>query len=125
MSFEPTYHGYGIQNFLDIDPHFGTREELRDVVDEAHAQGIYCILDVIVNHCGNVFEYKDARYTHLLSGTPAFEEAVEERASTRPSSSARAAEGERVARLEAEIERLSGEVAELRRQLEEFRKQFE
>src|SRR5205085_5356747 len=62
-SFDPTYHGYGIQNFLEIDPHFGTREELRDLVDEAHEYGIYCILDVILNHCGNVFGYKDARYT--------------------------------------------------------------
>src|SRR5262245_40918851 len=25
VAFEPTYHGYGIQNFLDVDPHFGTR----------------------------------------------------------------------------------------------------
>ena len=71
---------------------------------------------------------KDARYTHLLSGTPEFEEVSEEtssQASTRTPSSARAAEGERVARLEAEVERLSVEVSELRRQLEEFRKQFE
>src|SRR5262249_54138410 len=22
VAFEPTYHGYGIQNFLDVDPHF-------------------------------------------------------------------------------------------------------
>ena len=71
---------------------------------------------------------KDARYTHLLSGTPEFEEAVDEQtahAPTRTSSSTRAAEGERVARLEAEVERLSGELAEMRRQFEEFRKQFE
>lgn len=26
VAFEATYHGYGIQNFLDVDPHFGTRE---------------------------------------------------------------------------------------------------
>src|SRR4051812_36394675 len=25
IAFEPSYHGYGIQNFLDVDPHFGTR----------------------------------------------------------------------------------------------------
>jgi glycosidase len=62
VAFEPTYHGYGIQNFLDIDPHFGTREDLRDLVDTAHQQGIYCILDVILNHAGNVFEYSDVRY---------------------------------------------------------------
>ena len=71
---------------------------------------------------------KDARYTHLLSGTPEFEEPGEEpsaQASTRPPSSARAADGERVSRLEAEVEALRGEVAELRQQLEEFRRQFE
>src|SRR5262249_58752151 len=27
VAFEASYHGYGIQNFLDVDPHFGTREE--------------------------------------------------------------------------------------------------
>src|SRR5262249_45745887 len=37
--FEATYHGYGIQNFLDIDPHFGTREDLRYLVDAAHQEG--------------------------------------------------------------------------------------
>jgi hypothetical protein len=31
-----TYHGYGIQNFLDVDPRFGTRQDLRDLVDAAH-----------------------------------------------------------------------------------------
>ena len=29
VAFHPTYHGYGIQNFLDVDAHFGTREDLR------------------------------------------------------------------------------------------------
>jgi glycosidase len=60
--FEATYHGYGIQNFLDVDPHYGTREDLRDLVDAAHQQGIYCILDIILNHAANVFGYRDARY---------------------------------------------------------------
>jgi glycosidase len=62
VAFEPSYHGYGIQNFLDIDPHFGTREEFRDFVRAAHAQGIYVILDVIAHHAGNVFNYNADRY---------------------------------------------------------------
>lgn len=66
VAFEATYHGYGIQNFLDIDPHFGSREDLRDLVDAAHRQGIYCILDVILNHAGNVFGYQDARYQRSI-----------------------------------------------------------
>jgi glycosidase len=62
VAFEPSYHGYGIQNFLDVDPHFGTRGEFRDFVRAAHEQGIYVILDVIAHHTGNVFTYAPDRY---------------------------------------------------------------
>ena len=54
-----TYHGYGIQNYLDIDPRFGTRQDLRDLVDAAHDRGMYVILDVIYNHSGNNWFYRD------------------------------------------------------------------
>ena len=63
VAFEPSYHGYGIQNFLDVDPHFGTRAEFRDFVEAAHEQGIYVILDIIAHHTGNVFTYAADRYT--------------------------------------------------------------
>ena len=53
------YHGYGIQNFLDVDPHYGTREQLREFVAAAHNAGIRVILDIILNHAGDVFTYKD------------------------------------------------------------------
>ncbi|MBL0168783.1 MAG: alpha-amylase [Propionivibrio sp.] len=53
-----SYHGYGIQNFLDVDPHFGTRQDLIDLVNTAHANGIRVILDIILNHSGNVFGYE-------------------------------------------------------------------
>ena len=62
VAFEPSYHGYGIQNFLDVDPHFGTRTEFRDFVKAAHEQGIYVILDIIAHHTGNVFTYDADRY---------------------------------------------------------------
>jgi hypothetical protein len=70
---------------------------------------------------------KEARYAHLLSGAPAVEEEPEGQAATAPprASAARAGEGERVARLEAEVEALRGELAEMRLRFDEFRKQFE
>lgn len=52
-----TYHGYGIQNFLDVDPRFGTRQGLRDLVDAAHAREMYVLLDIIYNHSGNNWFY--------------------------------------------------------------------
>lgn len=62
---EETYHGYGIQNYLDIDPNFGTREDLKELVEDAHKHGIYVIMDIILNHAGNIFSYNyDRMYWH-------------------------------------------------------------
>ncbi|MFZ1803526.1 MAG: alpha-amylase family glycosyl hydrolase [Nitrospira sp.] len=47
-----TFHGYGIQHFLDVDPRFGTRNDLVALVDAAHARGMRIILDIIFNHSG-------------------------------------------------------------------------
>ena len=57
VSFQQTYHGYGIQDFLSVDPNFGDGAALREMVRIAHANGIYVILDIILNHTGNVFSY--------------------------------------------------------------------
>ncbi|MDP2840884.1 MAG: alpha-amylase family glycosyl hydrolase [Candidatus Methanoperedens sp.] len=53
-----SYHGYGIQNFLDVDPNFGSRQDLIDLVNAAHVHGIRVILDIILNHAGDVFGYQ-------------------------------------------------------------------
>jgi glycosidase len=52
-----TYHGYGIQDFLDVDPRFGTRRDLLDLVRAAHRRRMRIILDVIVNHSGDNWGY--------------------------------------------------------------------
>jgi glycosidase len=69
VAFQDTYHGYGIQNFLDIDPHFGTRQDLKEMVRTAHQNGIYVILDIILNHSGNVFSYAPDRYWTQYPGS--------------------------------------------------------
>ncbi|MHC4509344.1 MAG: alpha-amylase family glycosyl hydrolase, partial [Planctomycetota bacterium] len=52
-----TYHGYGIQDFLDVDPRFGTRQDLVDLVAAAHGEGLYVILDIVFNHSGSNWLY--------------------------------------------------------------------
>ena len=52
------YHGYGTQNFYEIEPRFGTREDLQTFVAKAHEQGIRVILDIILNHCCDAFAYE-------------------------------------------------------------------
>lgn len=49
------YHGYWAQDFTTVDPHFGTLEEYRAMVEEAHRLGLRVIQDIVVNHTGNFF----------------------------------------------------------------------
>ena len=49
------YHGYWAYDFTKVDPHFGTLEDYRALVREAHALGLRVIQDIVVNHTGNYF----------------------------------------------------------------------
>lgn len=63
LKFEKgTYHGYGIHDFIGAEPRFAEQadhadDELRELVDAAHAQDLYVIFDIVLNHAGNVFAY--------------------------------------------------------------------
>jgi glycosidase len=51
---QPTtgFHGYGAIDFYGVEEHFGTMQKLRELVDEAHRQGIKVIQDQVANHTG-------------------------------------------------------------------------
>ena len=53
-----TYHGYGIQDFLEVDPRFGSRQDLVELVAAAHAKDLRIILDVVFNHSGANWLYR-------------------------------------------------------------------
>jgi alpha-amylase len=50
------YHGYWAKDWTRIDPNYGTKEDLHELVKEAHARGIRIILDAVINHTGPVTE---------------------------------------------------------------------
>jgi glycosidase len=63
LQFSKIYHGYGIHDFLHAEPRFADNpekadDELRDLVDAAHAENIYIIFDIVLNHTGDVFAYE-------------------------------------------------------------------
>ncbi|MBI5197912.1 MAG: alpha-amylase, partial [Nitrospirae bacterium] len=66
-----SYHGYGIQDFLEVDPRFGTREDLQQLVREAHSKGMYVILDIILNHTGDNWAYPGGNPYYFWKGAPA------------------------------------------------------
>jgi alpha-amylase len=74
------FHGYWARDFTAVDANLGTEDDMRTLVDTAHAHGIRVLLDVVINHTGPVTEvdpvwpsswvrtgpqctYKDARTT--------------------------------------------------------------
>jgi alpha-amylase len=55
-------HGYAVSDFRDIDPDYGTQEDMKALLREAHARGMGVIMDYVLNH---------ASYEH-----PAFQAAL-------------------------------------------------
>ncbi|MCZ8089510.1 alpha-amylase family glycosyl hydrolase [Flavobacterium sp.] len=50
------FHGYWTKDWTAIDPSYGTRADLKELVDKAHSKGIRIILDAVINHTGPVTE---------------------------------------------------------------------
>ena len=50
--YNDTYHGYATTNYYRVDPRFGTNDEYRQLVKEAHTKGLKVVMDMIFNHCG-------------------------------------------------------------------------
>lgn len=55
------FHGYWIADFTQMEPHFGSEDDLKRLVDEAHRRGIKVLLDVVVNHAGYNNAYTSRR----------------------------------------------------------------
>lgn len=49
----PTNHKYDTQDYFEIDPHFGTKEDFKLLVEKAHVAGIRVMLDAVFNHIGD------------------------------------------------------------------------
>ncbi|QJD87828.1 glycoside hydrolase family 13 protein [Cohnella herbarum] len=51
----PTNHKYDTIDYLKIDPHFGTNEKMKELVEACHSRGIKVLLDAVFNHSGGRF----------------------------------------------------------------------
>lgn len=47
------YHGYHITDFLKIDPHFGTLNDIHELVHQIHEHQMYILADFVPNHCSS------------------------------------------------------------------------
>ncbi len=70
------YHGYWQIDFTEIDPHFGTNQEVRALVDEAHDLGLKVFFDVVTNHTGDVIIYEEGRYGYASKANNPYRDAA-------------------------------------------------
>ncbi|MGW3065580.1 alpha-amylase family glycosyl hydrolase, partial [Streptomyces sp. NPDC001130] len=62
------YHGYRITDFTQVDPHFGTNQDLKTLISQAHAKGMKVFFDVITNHTADVVNYEEKSSGYLSKG---------------------------------------------------------
>ena len=48
--------GYDISDYYNIDPRFGTMEDMDRLLEEARKRNMYIIMDLVVNHCSDDHE---------------------------------------------------------------------
>lgn len=53
-------HKYDISDYYSVDRQFGTNEDLKQLVKEAHQKGMRIVLDAVFNHCSeNISQFQD------------------------------------------------------------------
>ncbi|HUF65912.1 MAG TPA: alpha-amylase family glycosyl hydrolase [Gemmatimonadaceae bacterium] len=56
-----SYHGYDVTNYYRVNPEYGTNEDFKRLVAEAHRRGIRVLVDMVLNHMSSEHPYfKDA-----------------------------------------------------------------
>ena len=49
--------GYDISDYYEIDPRFGTMEDLERLISEAQKRQMYILMDLVINHCSDEHEW--------------------------------------------------------------------
>lgn len=49
--------GYDISDYYDIDPRFGTMDDMEELISEAKKRDLHIVMDLVVNHCSDEHEW--------------------------------------------------------------------
>jgi glycosidase len=53
----PSYHGYDVSNYYRVEPDYGTNDDFKRLVAEAHRRGIRVLVDMVLNHASSDHPY--------------------------------------------------------------------
>ncbi|MEW6503061.1 MAG: alpha-amylase family glycosyl hydrolase [Chloroflexota bacterium] len=46
----PSYHGYDVTDYYNVNPDYGTLDDFREFIEAAHQRGMKVIIDLVINH---------------------------------------------------------------------------
>ena len=64
-----SYHGYAIENYLEVDERFGTKSDLEELVEMAHNYDMRVFLDIVLHHAGDNWNYPEGKPYYYHEGT--------------------------------------------------------
>jgi alpha-amylase len=50
VAASPSYHGYDVSDYYRVEPAYGTNDDFKRLVAEAHRRGIAVLVDMVLNH---------------------------------------------------------------------------
>jgi glycosidase len=50
INSSPSYHGYDVTDYYNVNPDYGTLEDLKELLKEAHKRNIKVVMDLVMNH---------------------------------------------------------------------------
>ena len=68
IAASPSYHGYDVTDYYRIEPAYGTNEDFKQLVAEAHRRGIRVLVDLVLNHASS--EHPHFKHALLHSESP-------------------------------------------------------
>ncbi len=57
INSSPSYHGYDVVDYYSLNSSYGTIEDFKKLIEEAHKKDIKVIMDLVLNHTGSDHKY--------------------------------------------------------------------
>ena len=67
VTASPSYHGYDVSDYYRVEPAYGTNDDFKRLVAEAHRRGIKVLVDMVLNHSSSAHPYFQSALRDTMS----------------------------------------------------------